>query len=73
MDTCINDLGMVNNTVKLLTKKEMYNRENETSSILKTKRAKTLFFSLPFFSQKNGFSFQCLENWKEFERHKNAD
>ena len=23
MDTCINDLGMVNNTVKLLTKKEM--------------------------------------------------
>jgi len=29
-----------------------YNRENETSSILKTKRAKALFFSLPFFSQK---------------------
>ena len=23
MDTCINDLGMVNNTVKLQTKKEM--------------------------------------------------
>ena len=26
-----------------------YNRENETSTILKTKRAKCLFFSLPFF------------------------
>lgn len=23
MDTCIDDLGMVNNTIKLLTKKEM--------------------------------------------------
>lgn len=29
---------------------DKYNRENETSTILKTKRAKCLFFSLPFFS-----------------------
>ena len=36
---------------------DFYNRENETSSILKTKRAKTLFFSLPFFSQKKRLFF----------------
>lgn len=45
----ISQLCLARRKAPLLMLITLYNRENETSTILKTKRAKCLFFSLPFF------------------------